>query len=304
MGDVIIKINEMVLSFEDGTAFNFNNIAFNKGKITGIIGANGSGKTTLVEGILDLKKLSKADIIIDGKLQKEFFGDLANKHLLGCQLQKFAFSEMIKVSEMVALHKALFIQQSAKVYDALAMGEIANKRIDKLSGGQKQRVNLFMALAHMPKIITLDEPSAALDKTMAERLIELLKHLSHNVGCSILMVTHHPYELDICDEILTISKSTNAFHETRTNFINEIIGAYHAQVYIEDRHDAKAIKTKLETIENVKQVYAQNGHIDIYGRQNIEQAFLELVRDNNIESYSFARTNSTDILTISTQYAG
>ncbi|MCJ8323489.1 MAG: ABC transporter ATP-binding protein [Rhizobiales bacterium] len=299
----IVQVDDLKLVFEDGTQFSFADINIAKGKITGIIGPNGSGKTTFVEAVLDLKKPQIAKIWIDGKTQKDFFSEAKNRQNLGSQLQVFAFSETIKVSEMVALHKALYNQQSTRVYDDLALAEISSKRLDKLSGGQKQRVNLFMALAHLPSFITLDEPSAALDKTMAETLISLLKYIVTNEGCSIMLVTHHPYELDICDEIMTIYGGTNTYLETRKDFIENIIGSHHAQIFIGENDDAAAIETQIKHIADVKQHFRQNGHVDIFGNGNMEGDFLALVKRHNLKSYSFAHTNSADILKISTSYA-
>lgn len=302
--DYIIKVDKLELAFEDGTAFHFDNINIKCGKITGIIGANGSGKSTFVEAVLGLRSPCKAQITIDGMAQKQYFSGVNNRKNLGSQLQVFAFSELIKVSEMVRLHKALYGTQSKRIYDDLAMDEISPKRLDKLSGGQKQRVNLFMALAHIPKLITLDEPSAALDKAMAETLIELLKHMVAEYGCSLIIITHHPYELDICDEILTIFAGTKGYHETRGDFIEKIIGSYHAQIFIGEEDDTKTIETAIDNIAHVKQHFRQNGQIDIYGNAQMEASFLEFVKHHGLKSYSFAQTGSADILKVSTQYAG
>lgn len=300
----IIKVNELKLKFEDGTAFDFGDINIKRGIITGIIGSNGSGKTTFVEAVLGLKNPSQADIRIDGLAQKQYFADISNRRNLGSQLQVFAFSEMVKVSEMVKLHKALYGQQSKRIYDDLALAEISSKRLDKLSGGQKQRVNLFMALAHMPKLITLDEPSAALDKAMAEKLITLLKYLVAEQGCSIIMITHHPYELDICDEILTIYAGTKGYQATRDDFLTDIIGSYHAQIYLGENDDETTITTAIDHIKSVKQHFKQAQQIDIYGSADMESEFLALVKQYDLKSYAFAQSNSADIFKISTSHAG
>lgn len=300
----IIKVKQLELMFEDGTTFSFHDLNIARGKITGVIGANGSGKTTLVEAILGLKTTTKADVSIDGVDQKQYFSSLDSRLNLGSQLQVFAFSEYVKVKEMVSLHKSLYGQQSKRIYDDLAIDEIANKRLDKLSGGQKQRVNLYMALAHMPKLITLDEPSAALDKSMAEKLIKLLKYLVAEQDCSILLITHHPYELDICDEVITIHAGTNAYHESRKDFIEKIIGNYHAQIFIGEDDDGEIIKAQIDNITHVKQHFSQNGQIDIYGEAAMEGDFLALIKQYGIKSYAFAQSNSADILKISTSFAG
>ncbi|MGL1920813.1 MAG: ABC transporter ATP-binding protein [Hyphomicrobiales bacterium] len=300
----IIEVKNLKLSFDDGTAFDFSNINIKRGIITGIIGSNGSGKTTFVEAVLGLRSPKTSNITIDGISQKQYFTDIKNRKNLGSQLQVFAFSEMVKVNEMVKLHKALYGKQSQRVYDDLSIAEIANKRLDRLSGGQKQRVNLYMALAHMPKLITLDEPSSALDKAMAEKLINLLKHMVANENCTILMITHHPYELDICDEVLTIHAGSKGYQDSHKNFLTNIIGEFHAQIFIGDNDDKTTIKTAIETIAHAKRHFENSDQIDIYGTAAMESGFLAMIKQHNIKSYSFARSNSADILKISTIFTG
>lgn len=156
----------------------------------------------------------------------------------------------------------------------------------------------------MPKLITLDEPSSALDKAMAEKLITLLKHMVAEKDCTILMVTHHPYELDICEEVLTIYAGSKGYQDSHKNFLTNIIGAYHAQIFLGDDDDEQTIKTAVETLKHAKQHFENSNQIDIFGSAEMEEGFLNLVKQNGIKSYSFTRSNSADILKISTSFTG
>jgi putative ABC transport system ATP-binding protein len=70
-----------------------------------------------------------------------------------------------------------------------------------LSGGQKQRVAIARALAGNPKLIMADEPTASLDSHSGHTVIQLLRQLAKEGGCTVLIVTHDPRILDIADRV-------------------------------------------------------------------------------------------------------
>ena len=74
----------------------------------------------------------------------------------------------------------------------------------ELSGGQKQRVAIARALVHRPAIVLADEPTAALDKQTGREVVDILRRLAKQHGCSILFVTHDTRILDIADRILML----------------------------------------------------------------------------------------------------
>jgi putative ABC transport system ATP-binding protein len=73
-----------------------------------------------------------------------------------------------------------------------------------LSGGQKQRVAIARALTGHPQLIMADEPTASLDSTSGHRVMELLRSLAKEEGCTVLIVTHDPRIADLADRIAFI----------------------------------------------------------------------------------------------------
>jgi len=83
----------------------------------------------------------------------------------------------------------------------VGLGDKAKMLPRKLSGGQKQRVAIARALASHPQLIMADEPTAALDAHSGHAVMELLRQLAKEEGCTVLMVTHDPRIVDIADQI-------------------------------------------------------------------------------------------------------
>ena len=85
---------------------------------------------------------------------------------------------------------------------AVGLGDHLAKLPHDLSGGQKQRVAIARALAAQPRLLLADEPTAALDSRTGREVVELLRRLARDQGCSVLMVTHDPRILDVADRLV------------------------------------------------------------------------------------------------------
>jgi len=85
---------------------------------------------------------------------------------------------------------------------SVGLGDHLAKLPHDLSGGQKQRVAIARALAAQPRLLLADEPTAALDSRTGREVVELLRRLARDQGCSVLMVTHDPRILDVADRLV------------------------------------------------------------------------------------------------------
>ena len=81
-----------------------------------------------------------------------------------------------------------------------------------LSGGQKQRVAIARALAGKPPLILADEPTAALDSQRGHTIMELLRKLAKEEGCTVLMVSHDPRIIDIADHVVYVEDGVISQH--------------------------------------------------------------------------------------------
>lgn len=180
----------------------FENLSLNipGGVFTGIIGGNGSGKSTLLKTIAGLLQPQHGDVLIGGETP-----DTARAYLgYMPQASNVDWRFPLTVRELVEMGRYQFswrrrLGRLIKTRDdriavdrALAMMDVQDledRQIHELSGGQRKRALIARALARQPRILLLDEPSAALDQVSDDQLFDVLCELT-DLGTSVIMTTH------------------------------------------------------------------------------------------------------------------
>lgn len=173
--------------------------AVNTGELVAVVGPNGSGKTTLLRTLLGLERSSTGRVQLDGRAIGEW-NRRAVAGAIGALPQREEPAFPLTVREVVLMGRWAHLGPTAPVVaaderaiaDALARCDVTgfdDRRIDTLSGGEWQRVRVARALAAMPKLLVLDEPTAALDIGHEMALFELLRQLVQE-GLGILVITH------------------------------------------------------------------------------------------------------------------
>lgn len=171
------------------------------GHFMGIIGPNGAGKSTLLSIIAGLQQPSSGKVELFGRQLSRL-----NRHRL---LRQVGFLNQlhdheprlpIRVRDVVAMGTPYYTSPVWKhdnsdeairhALEQVEMSELQDQDFRELSGGQRQRVRLARALVRSPKLLLLDEPSAALDSKRQDQLYALLRRLSREEGMTIIMVEH------------------------------------------------------------------------------------------------------------------
>ena len=199
----MIEIKNLTKSFRDGETETkvLKGIDFKaeNGEFIAIMGRSGAGKSTLLYQMSLLDKPTSGEIFIDGKNvlvlsheERTAFRLL----MLGYVFQDYALLPELTALENVALPLLMQNIEEKDAYkkatDALTKVGL-EKRLkslpSKLSGGEQQRVSIARAIAHDPKILFADEPTANLDNESSRIIMEIFKDL-HSKGQTIIMVTH------------------------------------------------------------------------------------------------------------------
>ncbi len=195
----MLKIEKLLIKSNDNTLIN---IDFSIKTSTAIVGQSGSGKSLTLKAIL---KLLPSNLQHDFKYNSSF--KLNHKDIGFIPQNPFtSLSPLTKIKDQ-------FFCNKQKQLEMLSMVDLRNDTLDKfpaqLSGGQLQRVVIAIALSGQPKLLLLDEPTTALDKTTQTLIIELIKSLQNKFKFLMLFVTHDIASIEnICDDIVILKNGT------------------------------------------------------------------------------------------------
>lgn len=210
-----------------------DNISFEikSDEVTGLIGPNGAGKTTLIRIILGFETPNSGKISILNKSNN----DIEVKKLIGYQSDLPYMSKAVKVADFLELNSALLgyennQNQISELLDYFQMKQSINKKLSELSKGMRQKVEIINAFLGNPKLIILDEPTAALDPVAVIELRDFINQ-KKKTGITILFSSHHLTEVEnICDRALFISNGrlTNDFdvRNQEQGFLEEAFRKY------------------------------------------------------------------------------
>lgn len=184
-----------------------------EGLLTILKGRSGSGKTTLLNILSTLDRPTSGQLFIDGRDISKM-SDYAKEKLRRTQMG-FVFQSISLLPNMNAFQNVEFSMRMAgvkgsrkdRVIECLKMvglGDRARHMPAELSGGEQQRVAIARAMAHRPRIIFADEPTAELDSAMGAEVARLFKEMCKKENITILMTTHDVGLMDAGDMLIEL----------------------------------------------------------------------------------------------------
>jgi len=184
------------------------------GQFVSIIGRSGSGKSTLLYQLSLLDRPTSGSIVIDGKAMEGLNSEERTQvrlFELGYIFQDYALVPTLSAIENVMVpllmqgkDNALAVQSATDALTRVGLSDKLSNLPSQLSGGQQQRVSIARAIAHKPKIIFADEPTANLDSESSEMIIDVFKKLNQE-GQTIVMVTHEMEYAEKTHRIIRLS---------------------------------------------------------------------------------------------------
>ena len=177
--NILVKLNNAGYQHNDKWLVKGVSLSVEKGKIVTLIGPNGSGKSTTAKIALGIYKK------IDGEVKK-----YTNK--IGYVPQKISidWTLPLRVHDFMLLTEDLDDKSINEALSLTGVVHLKNKNLGNLSGGEFQRVLLARAISKKPEFLVLDEPVQGVDFTGEIALYELIKKISDELNCGILLISH------------------------------------------------------------------------------------------------------------------
>ncbi|MFB7285500.1 ABC transporter ATP-binding protein [Actinacidiphila glaucinigra] len=188
-------------------------VGFPGGRFTAIMGPSGSGKSTLMHCAAGLDTLTSGTAWI-GDTELGALGDrqltLLRRQRVGFVFQSFNLLPTLTVAENITLPQDLAGTGTDREWvdaliDVVGLGDRLRHRPSELSGGQQQRVAVARALAGRPEVVFADEPTGNLDSRSGEEVLRLLGRAVHDMGRTVVMVTHDPVAAAHADEVVFLA---------------------------------------------------------------------------------------------------
>ncbi len=215
-----------------------------QGGITGLIGPNGSGKTTLFNSIVGTHAVDSGSIFFEGKeISKLTVQKIARLGLLRTFQQTHIYGKMNCVQNMLIslphrheTFKSMFqphppevTEKAERLLDFVGLYQKRRLISGNLSFGQQKLLEFAMALMNEPKVLLLDEPTAGINPTLINGLIDRLKRAASELGITLFVIEHNmPVIMGLADNIYCLANGRLLAHGTPREIKNDqrVIDAY------------------------------------------------------------------------------
>jgi len=201
----MIKVQGLDKNIKDKAILKDISFEVAEGECVALIGPNGAGKTTLLDCLLGDKLVTSGQVCIQGLPVTSSQLDYTRSYLP----QENVIVQKLKVKELIAFFQCIYPNPlSNQEIDQLLQFDHQQKEqlAEKLSGGQKRLFSFVLTLIGRPKLVFLDEPTAAMDTSTRQRFWEIVQDLKAQ-GVTILYSSHYIEEVEhTADRILVLNK--------------------------------------------------------------------------------------------------
>ncbi|MGJ7538510.1 MULTISPECIES: ABC transporter ATP-binding protein [unclassified Variovorax] len=232
-----LTLDDVVHRYGGSLAVDHVTLEIAAGELVALLGPSGCGKTTLLRIIAGFIHQTGGKVVVGGRRIDELPPARRN---VGIVFQNYALFPHMTVAENVGyglaaqrVDRNAAAKRTAQMLDMVQLGHLAGRLTKQLSGGQQQRVALARALAIEPRVLLLDEPFSALDKSLRLDMQIEIKRIQRAAGTTAIIVTHDQEEaLGMADRVAVLSQGrleqfappSQVYDTPATYFVNQFVG--------------------------------------------------------------------------------
>ncbi|MFT6023095.1 MAG: ABC-2 type transport system ATP-binding protein [Ascidiaceihabitans sp.] len=222
----ILDIIDLRKSYAGGfEALKGVSLQIERGEIIALLGPNGAGKTTLISTVCGITSATSGQVLVGGHDINTSFR--AARSMIGLVPQEVALEPFETVINTVKFSQGLFgkkrdLAAIEKILKQLSLFDKRNSQLKELSGGMKRRVLIAKALAHEPRVLFLDEPTAGVDVELRKDMWDIVADLKAD-GVTIILTTHYIEEAEaIADRVGIIANGELLLVEDKTTLMAQM----------------------------------------------------------------------------------
>ncbi|SMX39012.1 ABC transporter ATP-binding protein [Maliponia aquimaris] len=200
-------------------------LAIEEGEILALLGPNGAGKTTLISAVCGITRITRGSITVGGH---DIVTDYrAARSLIGLVPQDISLEPFQKVADAARFSRGLFGKPRdealiERILRRLSLWDKRDAKVMELSGGMKRRVLIAKALAHEPRVLFLDEPTAGVDVELRRDMWDTVRELKRD-GVTIILTTHYIEEAEaMADRVGVINKGEILLVEDKASLMTRM----------------------------------------------------------------------------------
>ena len=232
-----LTLDDIVHRYGASTAVDHVTLEIAAGELVALLGPSGCGKTTLLRIIAGFIAQTSGKVVVGGKRIDEL---PPNRRNIGIVFQNYALFPHMTVGENVGYglaargtDAAAAKKRTVEMLELVQLGHLSGRLTKQLSGGQQQRVALARALAIEPRVLLLDEPFSALDKSLRLDMQIEIKRIQRAAGTTAIIVTHDQEEaLGMADRVAVLSQGrleqfappSEVYDTPASLFVNQFVG--------------------------------------------------------------------------------
>ena len=254
-----LTLDDIVHRYGGSLAVDHVTLEVAAGELVALLGPSGCGKTTLLRIIAGFIAQTSGKVVVGGRRIDDLPPARRN---IGIVFQNYALFPHMTVAENVGYGLAArgtdrqaAGKRTAEMLEMVQLGHLADRLTKQLSGGQQQRVALARALAIEPRVLLLDEPFSALDKSLRLDMQIEIKRIQRAAGTTAIIVTHDQEEaLGMADRVAVLSQGrleqfappSQVYDTPATYFVNQFVGTANVLPGTLDRVDSDGATVRLE----------------------------------------------------------
>jgi spermidine/putrescine transport system ATP-binding protein len=232
-----LTIEKIFKKYASSKALSDVSFTIKNGEFFSILGPSGCGKTTLLRILAGFELPDEGNIFLDGK---DITHLPPNKRPVNTVFQNYSLFPHLSIWENIAFGlriskkpEKLIFDEVSRMLHLIQMHDHSHKKPDQISGGQKQRVAIARALVNHPQVLLLDEPLAALDLKLRQKMLLDLDRIHDEVGITFIFVTHDQTEaMAVSDRIAVLDRGclgqigtpVEIYETPKSSFVADFIG--------------------------------------------------------------------------------